>query len=242
VTDGSPRAAASKRGSPGAAAPRAALRLAHRGDWRRAPENTLAAMRAALAIPACDGLEFDVRMSRDGVPILLHDPTLGRVQGVEARAADLMAAELASLGVPTLDDVFGVVGRRPFLDIELKEPATAHFVEVVERHRGHAVGLENAVVSSFHPEILEDLAGRRPEWPRWGNALDLEPRTIEIATALGCSGVSVLWRAITPAGLARVRAAGLDLAAWTVRRRPTFDRLERLGVMAVCVEANALDG
>ena len=45
----------------GGCSARRTLRLAHRGDWRRAPENTLAAFLAALAVPGCDGLEFDVR-------------------------------------------------------------------------------------------------------------------------------------------------------------------------------------
>ena len=45
------------------------LRLAHRGDWRAAPENTIAAMRPRWPSPACDGLEFDVRPSSDGVPV-----------------------------------------------------------------------------------------------------------------------------------------------------------------------------
>jgi glycerophosphoryl diester phosphodiesterase len=44
------------------------------------------------------------------------------------------------------------------------------------------------------------------------------------------------------AAVARARSAGLDVAAWTVRRRPTLRRLERLGVAAICVEAAALDG
>ena len=57
------------------------LRLAHRGDWRHAPENTIPALLAALKVPACGGLEFDVRLSADGVPVLLHDETLARVQG-----------------------------------------------------------------------------------------------------------------------------------------------------------------
>src|SRR5262249_33632056 len=149
-------------------------------------------------------------------------------------AADLTAEELAALGVPSLASVLVAVGRKPFLDVELKEPATDRFVEVLERARGRGAGLERAVVSSFHPEILEDLARRPPGWPRWGNALDLEPNPIAIAVALGCEGISVLWRAVTPAGVARTREAGLDLAAWTVRRRPTFDRLERLGVTAMC--------
>ena len=62
-----------------------ALRLAHRGDWRRAPENTIAAFLAALDVPGCDGLEFDVRAAADGVPVVIHDDTLARVQGSRAR-------------------------------------------------------------------------------------------------------------------------------------------------------------
>jgi hypothetical protein len=97
-------------------------------------------------------------------------------------------------------------------------------------------------VSSFHPDVLQALAQLRPGWPRWVNAMDLEPSTISNASSLGCVGLSVAWRQITPAGSARARAARMDVAAWTVRRRPTFDRLERLGVAAICVEAAALDG
>jgi glycerophosphoryl diester phosphodiesterase len=52
--------------------------------------------------------------------------------------------------------------------------------------------------------------------------------------------VAVLWGAITPASVGRAHDAGLEVAAWTVRRRRTFDRLERLGVVACCVEAAAL--
>ena len=61
-----------------------ALRLAHRGDWRRAPENTLAAFLAAIAVPGCDGLEFDVRASADGVPVVIHDETLSASRGSRA--------------------------------------------------------------------------------------------------------------------------------------------------------------
>jgi glycerophosphoryl diester phosphodiesterase len=57
---------------------------------------------------------------------------------------------------------------------------------------------------------------------------------------LGCRAVAVLWGAITPASVGRAHDAGLEVAAWTVRRRSTVDRLERLGVVACCVEAAAL--
>lgn len=70
--------------------------IAHRGASARAPENTLAAF--ALAIDAgADGVEFDVRLSKDGIPVVIHDATLTRTAGIESRVADLTAEELARL-------------------------------------------------------------------------------------------------------------------------------------------------
>ena len=77
------------------------------------------------------------------------------------------------------------------------------------------------------------MADRLPGWARWLGADDLAPATLSLALGLGCRGISVLWGAITPATMRSARAAGLDVAAWTVRRRATFDRLGRLGVLRV---------
>jgi len=217
-----------------------ALRLAHRGDWRVAPENTLAAMTAALANPACDGLEFDVRGSRDGVPVLLHDETLARVQGRPEHPGELSVAELGALGVPTLAAVLVAAGPQPFLDVELKGEPVPAVVPILEAARGAA--LDRTVVSSFEVETLAWLGGLRPAWPRWLNTANLAPSTVALARDLGCRGLSVDWPAIDAAGMARAQAAGLEVAAWTVRRRPTARRLERMGVIALCVEASALDG
>ena len=219
---------------------RRTLRLAHRGDWRHAPENTLAAMDAALANPRCDGLEFDVRGSRDRVPVLLHDPSLRRVQGVDAEVASLTAAELANHAVPTLAEVLTVAGPGPFLNVELKGDPVPAVVEVLEGARGPL--LERTVVSSFEPPTLQWLGRQRPRWPRWLNALDLSPLAIAIATDAGCSGVSVEWTAIDRPGLERAHAGGLEVAAWTVREPLTYRSLESLGVAAICAEREALDG
>jgi glycerophosphoryl diester phosphodiesterase len=216
------------------------LRLAHRGDWRRAPENTLAALSAATDVPACDGVEFDVRVAADGVPVLLHDETLQRVQGRPDRVDERSARELEDVGIPTLAEALAAVPRRAFLDVELKGLHDRAVVEVLAAGRGS--DLRRAVVSSFEPETLERIGGLAPTWPRWLNADDLAPATVALATELGCRGISAEWRAIDAAAMTRARAADLDVAAWTVRRRPTFARLARLGVVAVCVEAAALDG
>ena len=214
------------------------LRLAHRGDWRVAGENTLGAFQAALANPECDGLEFDVRVAADGVPVVCHDQTLDRVQGRADRVDELSSTELFDLGVPTLEDVLRVAGRRPFLDVELKVDPGPVVVEVLAAGRGPE--LRNAVISSFDHAALAASGRRAPTWPRWLNTRVLDDATVEAATKLGCRGVSVEWHALDPTSFELARTAGLEVAAWTVRRRSTFDRLERLGVMAVCVEAAAL--
>jgi glycerophosphoryl diester phosphodiesterase len=216
------------------------LRLAHRGDWRRAPENTIPALLAALKVPGCDGVEFDVRLSSDGVPVLLHDETLERVQRRPEAVDDVGARALAELGVPSLASVLAALPHRAFLDVELKGRHDRAVVEVLAAGRGP--GLVNAVVSSFDVNTLKRIAGLVPLWPRWLNAHDLEPSTIAIATDLDCRAISVEWHAIDRDSIARARAAGLEVAAWTVRRRATAARLGRLGLVATCVEAAALDG
>ena len=216
------------------------LRLAHRGDWRHAPENTLAAFAAALAVPACDGLEFDVRPSADGVPVICHDATLERTHGRPDRVDALTASALGALDVPTLDAVLRAVGSRPFLDVELKEDPGPSVVGVLAAGRGP--GLANAVVSSFEPAALERVARLAPAWPRWLITRSLTAADVADAIGLGCRGLAVQWRALDPGSVTRAHAAGLEVASWTVRRGPTFDRLARLGVVAVCVEAAALDG
>lgn len=222
------------------------LRLAHRGDWRAAPENSLAAMEAALAGPMCDGLEFDVRSSFDDVPVLLHDETLARVQHVPLTCSTLTAAQLAEHGVPTLAEVVKATRCEFFLDVELKEPV-AGALDVIELERGRVDEdgrsvARNTAFSSFRAPILAWLAVQRPAWVRWLNAYDLSPGTVELATSLGCSTISSAHQAIDAAGVARAADAGLEVAAWTVRDMDEYRRLEALGVSAICVEAAALDG
>ena len=216
------------------------LRLAHRGDWRHAPENTLAALQAALAVPGCDGVEFDVRLSADGVPVLYHDETMQRVHGRPDRVDAVSARDLEDIGVPSLADALHAVPHRSTVNVDLKGLHDRTVVEVLASGRGP--GLVNAVVSSFEPVTLERVGGLAPAWPRWLNAWYLSAATIRQAVELGCQAISIDFHVIDHGSLAAARAAGLDVAAWTVRRRTTYGRLQRLGVIAACVEAAALDG
>jgi glycerophosphoryl diester phosphodiesterase len=155
--------------------------------------------------------------------------------------------DLARHGVPTLESVLALATARaggpdPFLDIELKAIVPGALA-VIDAGRGTSDGaLKRAVASTFYPDVMAWLIRERPAWPRWANVVDLEPTTIDAVADVGCQGLACDWRAIDARGLARAGQADLAVAAWTVRRRPTFRRLERLGVVAVAAEAAALDG
>jgi glycerophosphoryl diester phosphodiesterase len=212
------------------------LLIAHRGDHRHAPENTLSAFQAALDADL-DGIELDVRASADGEAIVLHDPTLARVQGIDARADQQTADELARLGVPRLAEVLDLVPPEVVLDIELKEPVVAAVRAAVRVVRGAAA--RGLVFSSFDAAFLAELAATEPTWSRW--LIDRSATAVARASALGCTGVALDWRALEGSTVEVARGAGLSLMAWTIRDPKTLDRVVDLGVELVCLEGEALD-
>lgn len=215
--------------------------LAHRGDHRREPENTLAAFAAALALPGVDGLELDVRGSADGIAVVIHDASLARVQGQRIRASRLTAAELAAFGVPRLSEVLDACPPPAFLNVELKEDLGETALAPIRAARGQPDGsVVGFVVSSFDQAALAAVRRLQPAWPCWLNTFWLSDRAIQTAIALGCAGIAAEWHRIDRARAARTRAAGLALAAWTVRDPARRDRLASLGVAAACVEGDAL--
>jgi glycerophosphoryl diester phosphodiesterase len=143
--------------------------LAHRGlhDGGERPENSLAAFAAAAE--AGYGVELDVMLSRDRVPVISHDPTLMRSAERPDRIADLTVAELAAvtLGrtrehVPTLAAALGVLREVPVM-VEVKQPALragsleAAVAPVMDSHHGPWC------VASFNPATLRWFRRRRPE-------------------------------------------------------------------------------
>ena len=80
-----------------------------------------------------------------------------------------------------------------------------------------------------------------PTWPRWLNARELSDATIARAVELACAAISCEANGIDADGIDRARAAGMDVAAWTVRSTAEYERLAGLGVVAICAEAEALD-
>ena len=138
------------------------LIIAHRGASTLRPENTLAAFALAVEQGA-DGVELDVRLSKDGHPVLVHDATLLRISGNPQKVSQLTLGELQQEDcghgqtVAHLSDLFELIGEATLYNIELKDfgwrdqGLTDRVAEVVE-----AYGLQSrTLISSFNPLLVE---------------------------------------------------------------------------------------
>ena len=143
--------------------------IAHRGahDPPAIIENTLPAFERAAAAGVW-GVEFDIRWTRDLVPVVIHDPDLLRLYGKPERIADLTREALYrhAPGIPSLADVVSRFGRRLHLMIEVKEP---HWPEPVRQHHILRETLSAlSAVEDFHlmtldPQILQPLTDFTPQ-------------------------------------------------------------------------------
>jgi glycerophosphoryl diester phosphodiesterase len=135
------------------------LVFAHRGGAALAPENTLDAFDNALALGA-DGIELDVRLSRDGVVVVHHDRTLDRTTPLRGDVARYAAGELREVGVPSLATV---LARYPYARtiVEMKMNSVA-FAEAVMRDVQAAGAEERVCLGSFGRRVLRASRGLDP--------------------------------------------------------------------------------
>jgi glycerophosphoryl diester phosphodiesterase len=149
------------------------LVFGHRGGSKLGPENTVLAMARGLAAGA-DGFECDVRLSADGVPVVIHDPTLDRTTSASGPVGERTAGELAAVdagcrfvpgetafvvpapvGVPTLRQVLTAFpSARAIVEIKDDSPRLAGLVAALVVEVGAA---SRVCVGSFHQTVLDEV-------------------------------------------------------------------------------------
>ncbi len=214
----------------------------HRGASARAPENTLRAFALALDEGA-DGVELDVRLSRDGVVMVAHDRDLARVAGRPERVAELDAAVLRTIDaggdrIPTLDDTLDLtLGRGARVNVELKgdvpdRAALTRAVAALLARRSDAER-ELVFVSSFRPEILVGLRALGSRAPR-AVLFDAEHtgpvRAALLRRAVSPEGLHPHHSLCAPGAIARWHARGLFVNAWTVDSPDRARALAQAGI------------
>ncbi len=233
--------------------------VAHRGFSGIAPENTLAALRAAIEIGA-DRVEFDVHLTGDGVPVLLHDKKLDRTTNGKGLVVEQTLGEIRKLDagswfdprfqderVPTLDEALALCKGRVAVNVEIKGEAVERGsgipeggveAKVVEAIRRHGM-VEQSVISSFEPLALERIHRLAPEislQSLYNKKLQEGLRPEKICAAVGSRALNCSWKEVTAEWIAGAHQAGLELNVYTVNEPEDFRQMLQLGVDGVITD------
>lgn len=231
---------------------RAKLVVAHRGNRISAPENTIEAFQQAVSLGA-DALECDVRISRDGVAVLMHDATVDRTTNESGLVSRYTADELAGLNaakgfddrygklpVPTLEEMLDRFRDLPLV-IEVKEMAAADEVERLVRSFN---AVERVVIGSLEEDVMQrfyrsglaccasfmDIARMMP-----GSLLGVPPARARYQIL----SITPRYRWL-PVPVERMAAAaqlrGIPTHVWTVNDAPTAERYWGAGVAAIITD------
>jgi glycerophosphoryl diester phosphodiesterase len=206
------------------------LIIAHRGASAVAPENTMAAFEAAIAAGA-DGIEFDVRLSGEGVPVIIHDDTLQRTHGLRRRVAEMQSEELRSVGVPSLRDLFELMsGNDLILCLEIKGSSRELAEKCCELVREFSFE-ERVIVECFDLNVLNfvDLKTAALFDPR----IYTDQSLIARALAVGASVLALHHRLAKPSLVEKARLAGLIVVVWTVDDPAWVAHAHSMGIEAL---------
>lgn len=242
----------------------ARLVIGHRGAAARAPENTIESFERAIASGA-DALEFDVRVTRDDVPVVIHDASLIRTAGVPALVEALSYKELAAedagamftsdggstfpfrgrgLTIPRLDAVLEHFRGIPKI-IEVKAPSAAEATKRVIR--AASAEKEVLVASSDDAAVRPFRDGSLPTGSSVTDVARLLPRALFGGSAASlpfagiCIPLSYYGVPVPVRQLARlVRGAGVTTHVWTINAPEVAIRLWRAGVQGIITDDPAV--
>ena len=221
--------------------------FAHRGAKTVAPENTLPAFQRALAM-GIDGIELDVHCSKDGQLVVIHDESLDRTTRGVGKVGEYTAAELARIdagtsfhadfagvGIPTLEEVFDLVGNRCQVNVEIKseDPNGGDQAEPLIALLAARNLYDQVIVSSFNPPSLIKTRALAPK-VRLGLLYYLPLpaflRDAWFTPIIQPEAIHPYHRLINADLMAWAKARGCAVNTWTVNDEKEARRLAELGV------------
>ena len=224
--------------------------IGHRGVAGLAPENTLASFRRAAAL-GLTMVEFDVRLSSDGHPIVFHDDLLDRTTNGHGPVEDWPLARLKELDagawfstefggepIATLDEVLLLcreLGLRVNLEIKPDRGRKAETARIALERAGALWRDVSGIllISSFDGVCLEVAQDLAPQWPR-GLLVGAVPEDWrQQAERYGCATVHADHRHLDRAVVTDIRETGRPVLAYTVNDGERARELRELGVGSV---------
>lgn len=212
----------------------------HRGAAGYKRENTLASFRYALELNV-DGIEFDVRLSKDGVPVIIHDECLSRTMQREGIVGDLTLREIQASDsiddrVPSLKEVLRNIGNSALINVELKEAnATDASVRVLNELLDlNTITRNQLLITAFDWEAIARVRKLDPRLPVGLLYKGIPTDSIwEFAKEYNAKSINLDLDSVTPAFVKRAHAEDLQVMIFTVNAADDAKRLRAMGVDAI---------
>jgi glycerophosphoryl diester phosphodiesterase len=206
--------------------------IAHRGEPVGHRENTLPAFAAAVGLGA-DMVEIDLRRTRDGAIVVLHDQTLERLWGLDASVGDIELRDVVALGeddvrIPTLSDVLDAVPLPLMVDFTRRE-VVAGALEAVRS----AGALHRCLFVTGNVAALQQLRARSAEARIGLTWTDGPEPPLALLRELEAEYWNPMFGLVTAEGVAAVHGAGRLVSTWTVDEAEDMARLREAGVDAM---------
>ncbi len=209
----------------------------HRGASAERPENTLPAFALAMEL-GVDGIELDVHLSLDGVPVVIHDESVDRTTNGSGNVADLDVAALQLLDagggapIPTLAQVLDLVGGALHVDIEVKAAAAADAVLAETAGRPDL----RFAISSFDHDVLRHVRSRDAGIELWPLIAGVSTAAIATATDLGAPRLAAYDPMLNQDIIELAGKNGLEIWVWTVNDPDRADELANWGATGICTD------
>lgn len=209
----------------------------HRGAPAEYPENTLAGFRRARDLGLA-GIELDVHLSKDGVPVICHDETLDRTTNATGAIADYTVAELREIDagdgeyVPTLAEVLAIAGSTLHVDIEVKANAAgAAVLEEVAKHPDL-----NWLVSSFDWDVLRYVREQDASADLWVLTHGASEDAIATLHDLKGGALAIWEKGIDQEIADYLAEGGIAWWPWTVNDPRRARELVEWGAIGICTD------
>lgn len=212
-------------------------RLGHRGACGHAPENTFLSMRKALEF-GVHGFEFDIQLSKDGIPVVIHDDMLERTTNGKGRVCDFTLKELQEFDagngekIPSLQDVIDMVDKRCRLFIELKaENATRAVADIIAHSVKHlGWSYEQFFVCSFNHLQIAEIRTINSEIHTVAILVGIPVSLAAIAQDAGAMALSTAHLHTNQALVDDAHRRGLKSFVWTANSAAHIADAKKLGV------------
>jgi glycerophosphoryl diester phosphodiesterase len=207
------------------------LRIGHRGAGSYAPENTLTSFKKAIELDA-NAIELDVRKTKDGPLVVIHDADVKRTTNGEGLVSELTLNQIKALStegnekIPTLEEALDFLDKKVQVLIELKEAGIEkQLLDIV-----HAKGLDKTVIiTSFIEEALQNVRELDSDVAT-GLIYATHKNPVKAALELKANYLVALYRFVHTANVVKAHENGLKVIVWTINTPSEVEAYVKKGV------------